>query len=231
MDETETAVAQGSEVFEHTAEYRQLQRVLKWIGGHEAGERVSIFEFINGTLRHVFMTFEEREDRAPSDYRLILSANGLSIHIEYLDMDGGMRDLALRQASWEDLACTPLVELLRGTLKNGARGTASAWGTMWALAGSDALSLFQISPAALTWLEISPSVDERSCDVLLFTQFEGLYSRKIPADFRAALTSGEILAWKSQATSGDSQRLLRALGGILFGSVRNARPVRRHFGN
>jgi hypothetical protein len=117
MDEAETAVDQDSEVFEHTAEYRQLQRVLKWIGGHEAEEGVSIFDFLNGTLRHVFRTFEKPERLMQSDYRLTLSVNGHPIHIDYLDMDDGMRDLADRQVSWEDLACTPLVELLRGALR------------------------------------------------------------------------------------------------------------------
>jgi len=219
MDEAETALDQDSEVFEHTAEYRQLQRVLKWIGGHEAEEGVSIFDFINGTLRHVFRTFEEPERLMQPDCRLTLSVNGHPIHIDYLDMDDGMRDLADRQVSWENLACMPLVELLRGAFKNAPRGPASACGPMWALAGSDALSLFQISPAAPIWLEVSPSMDERSHDVLLFTRVEGFNSNKIPADFRAALTPGEILVWKSESTTGDSQRVLATLGEILFGSV------------
>ena len=216
MDEAETAADQDSELFESTAEYRQLQLVLKWIGGH-AGERVSIFEFLNGILRHVFRAFEKGDRRMQSDCRLTLSVNGLPIHIEYLNMDGGMRDLADRQVSWKDLACTPLIALLSGALKKAAPGPASACGPMWALAGSDELSLFQISPAAPIWLEVSPSVDDRSCHVLLFTQIEGLNSKKIPADFRAALTPGEILVWKSESANGDIQQVLATLGGILFG--------------
>jgi hypothetical protein len=68
-------------------------------------------------------------------------------------------------------------------------------------------------------LKVSPSVDERSIDVLLFTQVEGFDSNKIPADFRAVLKPGEILVWKSESTSGDSQRVLKTIGEILFGSV------------
>jgi hypothetical protein len=219
MDEAKTAADQGSDVFESTAEYRLLQLVLKWIGGHEGKEQVSIFEFLNETTRHVFRTFEEGERRMQSDYRLTLSVDGPPIHIEYLDVDGGMRNLADdRQVSWEDLACTPLIDLLSGALKKVAPGPASACGPLWALAGSDGLSLFQISPEAPIWLEVSPSVDDRSFDVLLFTQVEGLNFKKIPADFRAALTPGEIRVWKSESTAGDSQHVLTTLGGILFGN-------------
>ena len=62
-------------------------------------------------------------------------------------------------------------------------------------------------------------IRDRSHDVLLFTRVEGFNSNKIPADFRAALTPGEILVWKSESTTGDSQRVLATLGEILFGSV------------
>ena len=61
-------------------------------------------------------------------------------------------------------------------------------------------------------------MDDRSFDVLLFTQVEGLNFKKIPADFRAALTPGEIRVWKSESTAGDSQHVLTTLGGILFGN-------------
>ena len=89
----------GSDVFESTAEYRLLQLVLKWIGGHEGKEQVSIFEFLNETTRHVFRTFEEGERRMQSDYRLTLSVDGPPIHIEYLDVDGGNAQPGRRQAS------------------------------------------------------------------------------------------------------------------------------------
>jgi hypothetical protein len=220
MDEADTAT-QKSEAFESTAEYRQLQLVLEWIGGHQAEKRVSIFEFLNGILRHVFRTFEKSEHRMQPDYRLTLSVNGLPIHIEYLNMDWSIRDMADRQISWEDLACAPLIALLKGALKKAAQRPASASGPMWALAGSDELSLFQVSSAAPIWLEVSPSVDDRSCHVLLFSQIEGLNSNKIPADFRAALTPGEILVWESESATGDIQQVLTTLGGILFGNSKD----------
>lgn len=218
MDQADTAADQGSQVFESTAEYHQLQLVLNWIGGHEAGERVSIFEFINGTLRHVLRVFENDQRQMQSDCRLTLSVNGLPIHIEYLNVDGGMREQTDRQVSLEDLTCTPLIALLRGALEEAAPGPASAWGPMWALGGSDELSLFQTSPTAPFWLEVSPAMDDRSCRVVLFTQIEGLNFKKMPADLRADLTPGEILVWKSESAIGDIQQMLTSLGGILFGS-------------
>lgn len=217
----DTPANDSADGFESTAEYRLLHQALDWIGCHDKEAGMSVIELLNRVLRHVLSAFEKTAKLSQTSYRLDIACPGIVHRIACMDMGGAVRSATGSAVPLDDLQCRPLALLVRESCSESDPAPSSGsqpvknW---WALAGSRELSLFGAAAGAPVWLDVVLPVDDSTGHVLLWSPADKVDLPEMPPDCRAAMSSAEVMLWKSGRRNADLGRVLTAMaGGLLAG--------------